>query len=276
MAELCTSKPLPDGPARCYRLPGHEPGAVDLDLQTLIERRNESGVSRVASVDLRLDEDAQWGYARDNAKSIDARWQTTIAVNPKLFNGPILMMHEARVVDDVLVGRFLRTDFKSFLYWRESGEPDAGVFDAFGSALVWSADGQLMFARQSEGHINTGLLYMPGGFIDSRDVAHDGTVDIVGSVGRELAEETGLGDDLIRQDGFSVTVNGAHQISIGVDYRSGETADVLRDRVMAFIARDIDPELADVVFRSSSESDPQYPFAPYAQLLARHLLAREM
>lgn len=228
----------------------------------------------VDAVDLKCDDEARWTYALDSAAVIDAHWQAAREANPKLFNGPVLMMHAAQVRGGVLVGRFLRTDFKSFLYWRDQGSPPAaGVIDAFGSALVWSGDGRLMFARQSEGHINSGLLYMPGGFIDARDVRDDGRVDIVGSVARELMEETGLGAvDLERIAGFSVTVNGACQLSIGVPYRSGLPADALRARVLAFIAGEDDPELADVVFRASAEPDPRYPFAPYAELLATAVL----
>lgn len=244
------------------------------DLQSLIDEPDRSGVAQIDRVDLVFDPDAVWNYARENAAAIDARWSETVAANPKLFNGPILMMCDAHVADECFHGRFLRTDFKSFMYWRAAGEPPADVFDAFGSALVWSADGRLMLARQSAGHINAGLLYMPGGFIDLRDIDANGTVDILGSVARELEEETGLGPaDLTRRDGFTVTVHGPNQVSIGVRYDSSAPAEALRARILGFIDADPDPELADVVFRATAEPDPYYPFAPYAQLVATAVLS---
>ncbi len=104
---------------------------------------------------------------------------------------------------DRFEGQLMPVEFKSFLYWKEHGYPDTSVRDTFGSALIRSAEGHILLGRQRAGNINAGLAYLPGGFIDGRDVAADGSIDIAASVAREVAEETGLGaGDIERMPGF--------------------------------------------------------------------------
>lgn len=92
-----------------------------------------------------------WDFSRQNAEAIDAHWERTQVERPKLFNGIVHVLGSWRVEGRTLSGTFLRTDFKSFLYWRETGFPDAGVKDAFGTSLVRSADGAVLLGRQTEG-----------------------------------------------------------------------------------------------------------------------------
>lgn len=242
-------------------------------LAGLLAEATASGVAVVEALDFKLDPDLRWDYAVGNAAAIDAHWARRLEANPGFFNGPVMMMVHGSASDGVFCATFLRSDFKSYLYWRDEGFPEAHVRDAFGSGLVWSADGALMFARQSAGHINTGLTYMPGGFIDARDVDGDGGIDIIGSVERELAEELGPSAvALVREPGFQVTVNGNFQVSIGVAYRSALESVALRSEILAFLAQDTDPELADIVFLTQPVLAEDEVFAPHAALLAKALL----
>jgi 8-oxo-dGTP pyrophosphatase MutT (NUDIX family) len=171
----------------------------------------------------------------------------------------------------VLSGRFLRTDFKSFLYWRESGWPDRSVMDAFGSALILSSDGHALLGRQRAGNLNSGLCYPPGGFIDVGDVRPDGTIDIEASVAREIAEETGLAAPSIqRADGYAITISGP-VLSIAVPFRSPLPGPALLAQASHHISADPGGELGCVVLALPGDGNAALPMPDYARALLHHL-----
>ena len=216
--------------------------------------------------------DQPWPFALERAAEIEAHWLQRSAENPKFFNGRLRMLSSYALAGDTLTGECLETDFKQFLYWRETGEPDAGVTDVFASALIWSSDGYLLLGRQTPGNINAGLTYLPGGFIDPRDVGGDGQIDIAASSEREVAEETGLGPDVLtRQPGFLLGFCG-NQLSIAVEYCCALTADATRERARAHLAQDRDPELADVVLVRQHSDLAGVAMPAYAQLLLASVL----
>jgi hypothetical protein len=150
-------------------------------------------------------------------------------------------------LDGCFTGELLKTDFASFLYWREHDYPDHSVRDCFGSALLRSSDGRIILGRQSPGHINSGLTYLPGGFIDHRDVATDGTVDIGASVAREIAEELGLPEGTFGAvPGAYLTFDG-QLLSIAIEHVSKYDAAALMLRAATFIASETDSELEAVI-----------------------------
>ena len=203
-------------------------------------------VHRVAGCELVVGPDA-WAFAHANRAAIDAHWQLRQATNPGYFNGIIHVLASGAIEQGVFKGTFIRTDFKSFLYWRETGYPAAGVRDAFGSALVRSREGHVLLGRQSEGHINAGLAYLPGGFIDARDADPASRIDIAASIARELAEETGLGaHDLAPEDGYLIIRVGP-LVSMVRELRSGLPAQDLRRQILSRLAADPGAELADIV-----------------------------
>lgn len=145
--------------------------------------------------------------------------------------------------------------------------------DGFGSALIRSREGYVILGRQRPGNINEGLAYLPGGFIDPRDVADDQSIDIASSVARELAEETGLSaDDLVAGNGFVVSQVAAH-VSFAVPYTSPLGADDLAARIRAHIAADSNPELEDVVVLTSPADMEGLAMAHYARVLLSSPLA---
>src|SRR5262245_33833895 len=194
----------------------------------------------------------EWDYAREHAAGIDAHWLRRQAESPSMFNGAIHLMYESAIEGGTLQARLLRSDFKSYLYWRERGFPEARVRDAFGSALLRSTEGHVILGRQRDGNVNAGLAYLPGGFIDPRDVTRDGTVDIDGSILRELAEETGLmPGQLQMQPGYIVTFCGP-LVSIARELVSPLDAEALRAKTLAHLARDTQSELVDAVIVRST------------------------
>ena len=215
----------------------------------------------------------RWPFAERNGAAIDAHWMRRAAENPTYFNGSIHILCEFAIEGGRFSGRLLRTDFKSFLYWRETGEPDRSVFDAFGSALIRSRDGAIVLGRQRAGNINAGLSYLPGGFIDVRDVDAAGGVDIRASVLREVAEETGLGPaDLTADPGYVITVS-KQQISIAVAITAHDEAATLAARIRQHISRDPFSELEDVAIVRTEQDLDMLATPAYARALLGTLLS---
>jgi 8-oxo-dGTP pyrophosphatase MutT (NUDIX family) len=213
-----------------------------------------------------------WPFARENAEAIDAHWQRRTAECPGYFNGRIHMLSSYTLDDGIFDGRLTEVEFKQFLYWRDMGQPDAAVFDAFGSALIRSADDAVLLGRQRPGNINAGLAYLPGGFIDTRDVDAAGRVDIRASVLREVEEETGMATrDLAARDGFLVTFTG-QQISIAVEILADAPARELVGRCGARIAADPGSELEDILAVRTRGDLEALAMPDYARLLLGEML----
>ena len=233
-----------------------------------------SGIRRISRCVLETGP-RSWQFARDNATAIDAHWQRTIAANPALFNGIIHMVYAAEIAADTLRTTLLRTEFKNYLFWRASGFPEAGVRDGFGSALIRSVDGHVVLGRQRHGNVNGGMAYLPGGFIDPRDVAPAGTIDIDASIRREIGEETGFGAaDFELSPGYILTFSGA-LISIAREHRSRLDADTIRARILQHIAGDPQSELSDAVIVRSAGDLEGLAMAPYARSLLGWLFAEQ-
>lgn len=213
-----------------------------------------------------------WAFAGAHREEIDRHWTRRSAENPGFFNGVIHMLTHHDLTGSTFLGTFVRTDFKSYLYWRETGFSEAGVRDAFGSALIRSAEGHVLLGRQREGNINSGLAYLPGGFIDSRDIGPGGSIDIVGSVLREVGEETGIpASSFTQKPGYYLTFAGP-LISVAVELVSSERAEDLRQRMLAHMREDPQSELVDAVIVRSRADLAGLAMPDYARILIEHLL----
>jgi len=212
-----------------------------------------------------------WRYAERHRDDIAAYWQRVSAERTKLFDGCVFVLTSYALRDGVLHGAFARTDFKSFLYWREHGAEGPAI-DAFGSSLIRSSDGCVLLGRQVEGHLNGGFAYPPSGMIDAKD-AVGGRIDIDGSIARELVEETGLTpSNLERLPGYIVTL-AQPQISIAIEWQSALPAAALRERILAHVASQSDPELADIVIVHSLADIEDPTILPYARAKLRLALS---
>ena len=214
---------------------------------------------------------APWTWAQSEAGAIAAHWQRRRAENPAFFNGVIYLCSSLAIAGGELSARFARTDFASYLYWRETGFRDTTMADMFGSAAVRSAEGQLLLGIQRPGNVNSGMALLPGGFIDERDVTVDGAIDIEASIARELGEETGLAaGELVREPGFLV-IGARPQISIAATYRSHLPAAALVENVSRSLARDGDGELARVIAVNRAYGLGTGATAEYVAVLTRYL-----
>ncbi len=215
----------------------------------------------------------RWAFAEAHQAEIAAHWDAQTAANPSYFNGTVLMLSGYRLENDAFVATAFATEFRNYLYWRRLGFPPADAIDGFGSAVIRAADGSVLLARQRSGQMNAGLFYLPGGFIDNRDVGADGCIDIAASVSREVVEETGLQlGEFEVQAGFVVTRLGA-QLSIGVMFRSSLDRAALEQKVQRHIDSDPHGELEAVRFVSTLAELEGVPLADYCVPLLPALLA---
>lgn len=216
--------------------------------------------------------DAPWRYIEDHATAIAAHWQKRVTENPAFFDGTVYVLRSFDITNSVFSATLSPVPFSAFLHWRDGGGFDHDVRDAFGSAIVRSRDGHVMLGRQSPGHLNSGLAYFPGGFLDHRDARANGTIDLDASIARELAEETGLGpNELRRRPGYLITYEGRH-ISIGVEFRSSLGTHELLEKMRAGLGQDRERELSDIVPIASIKEAEAIAMPGHARLLLSHLL----
>ena len=103
----------------------------------------------------------------------------------------MLLARNPRFSGDRLSADYFETDFASFLAWRDWGFPDKDVFNGFGMGALRASDGAFVLGEMAGHTANAGRIYFPSGTPDLDDI-RDGTMDIAGSVAREVEEETGL------------------------------------------------------------------------------------
>jgi 8-oxo-dGTP pyrophosphatase MutT (NUDIX family) len=116
---------------------------------------------------------------------------------------------------------------------------------------------------------NGGRIYFPCGTPDPGIIV-DGKVDLDLSLRRELKEETGL--DMTGFDaepGWTMSIDGALIAQIKV-LRSNESATSLRERILAYLASEKRPELANIrIVHGPGDFDPAMPGYATAFLASR-------
>jgi hypothetical protein len=200
-----------------------------------------------------------WAFAIERRAEIDAYFAALQREKPALWNGRVLLLHHQVLADGVFNGEFLETDYASFAAWCHWGRPPASVHDCFAAAAIMSSDGAFLLGRMGAHTFNAGKIYFPCGTPDRNDVV-DGTVDLDRSVERELKEETGCDAAEFRAEpGWTAVVDGALIALIKV-FRSRQDADSLRARILGSLARQRQPELADIcIVRGPVDFDPAMP-----------------
>jgi 8-oxo-dGTP pyrophosphatase MutT (NUDIX family) len=223
----------------------------------------------ITSLDLKIDP-GSWAFADIEKTRIREYWRKLADEKPRIWNGNVLICSRIGIENNVLSGKFIRTDYASFVAWRDWGWPDRSVSNCFGSAAVLTSDGALLYGRMGNHTINSGKLYPPGGSLEMRDVRADGQVDVVGSLTRELEEETGLkASDADK--GELLAIFDGQRLSVAQVFRFAASAEVLADQVRRYLASAHDDELSDIeIIRSTSQIDSAIP--PYAVALARYLV----
>lgn len=228
---------------------------------------NAPTIRPISGTDIRMVPGA-WPLAAALRAQVPVRWAAMLAANPHLWDGRIIGVTTPAVGDDGVLRAEAHEDaYSAFLAWREAGFPDIGMHNLFGSALIASNDGALIYGVMGADTANAGRVYPPGGSLEPRDVLADGQVDVAGCTDRELEEETGLSPASARK-GRLVAVFDGPRISVAQFYHFDETAVRLIARIRANLEGQEHRELADVVaIRSLADVDPVWT-APYALALA--------
>jgi len=198
-----------------------------------------------------------WDWAEANRDRIAAHWAGLTRANPSLYDGRVLVRRRQDLSDGCLSLDYVETDYASFLTFRDLGFPDATTGNGFAMAALRAGDGAWLLGRMGGHTANAGKIYFPAGTPDPDDVLPDGTVDLAGSVMRELIEETGLAaEDVAITDRWTAVFAGARTAMMR-EVRAPGSAEAVRDRIRAFLATESAPELADVhIVRTPDDIDP--------------------
>lgn len=200
-----------------------------------------------------------WKFAAERRAEIDVYFETLQRDKPTIWNGRVLLMHHQRVAEGVFSGDYLETDYASFAAWCAWGRPKADVHDCFGAAAILSADNAVLLGVMGAHTFNDGMIYFPCGTPDLDDIVGD-AVDLESSVARELKEETGCDANEFTADaGWTTVVDGPQIVQVKV-LRSAANAEALRARMLAHLAGERQPELADIrIVRGAADIVPAMP-----------------
>jgi len=201
-------------------------------------------IHRVTALDLRYQPWA-WPFADQRRAEITAHFAQAQRQKPAIWNGRVLLARDAVFAKGSLSASYFEADFASFLAWRDWGFADRSVFNGFGMGALRCADGAFVLGEMAQHTSNAGRIYFPSGTPDRNDLRGD-TVDIAGSVAREVEEETGLTPSDYRADPvWDCVVSGATIAMVRLLQVDG-SGDSLRARIEANLARQSQPEFAAV------------------------------
>lgn len=214
-----------------------------------------------------------WAFARDGREQVMAHWARLTADKPRMFNGQVLLQHEGTIRDGVFRARYFQTDYASFLVWKQLGCPGAPLRNGFAMAALQAADGAFLLGRMGAHTANGGMVYFAAGTPDLDDLRPDGTVDLAGSVSRELAEETGLAaDEFTAHDQWHVvfaTGRAAFMRKVTLPWPADEAQRLIRGR----LGTHTDGELDDmVIVRRHDDIDPA-TMPPFQRAYLAHMLS---
>ncbi|WP_298260482.1 NUDIX hydrolase [Bradyrhizobium sp.] len=215
-------------------------------------------IHRISTLDLKVRR-FDWTFARERRGEVDAHFAEKQREKPALWNGRILLGRNTVREREHLSGEYFETDFASFLAWRDWGFPDRGIFNGFGMGALQSSDGAFLLGEMAGHTSNAGRIYFPAGTPDPDDVK-DGALDLAGSIVREIAEETGLDAADYTMDAHWTCVLTGPLVALIRILRVDSTAEALRARIEANLARQTKPELRAVhLVRGRADLRPAMP-----------------
>jgi 8-oxo-dGTP pyrophosphatase MutT (NUDIX family) len=200
-----------------------------------------------------------WPFAQERRGDIDDHFAALRRAKPGLWNGRVLLMKDAAIDDGVLRGTCFETGFADFIAWRDWGFPDRAVRNCFAMGALRGSDGGYLLGVMSAFTANAGRIYFPAGTPEPADIV-GGTVDLLGSVLRELREETGLDPAALSAAPDWTAVIAGPRLALMKAIQADRPAEALREEVLCHLAAEARPELADVrIVRSPDDFDPAMP-----------------
>jgi 8-oxo-dGTP pyrophosphatase MutT (NUDIX family) len=215
-------------------------------------------IHRVTQLDLECDK-WTWPFAVERRVDIDAHFAAKQVEKPKLWNGRVLLGRNPVFSGDRFSADYFETDFASFLAWRDWGFIDKIVFNGPGLGALRGNDGVFVLGEMAAHTANAGRIYFPAGTPDLDDLRGN-TVDIAGSVAREVEEETGLTAADYRADGpwHCVVTDGV--IAIIRILAANLPGEALRAKIERNLARQRSPEFNAIhLVRGPADFTPAMP-----------------
>ena len=205
---------------------------------------SELVIHRVTTLDLAV-EAWSWPFALERRAEIDAHFALQLREKPAMWNGRVLLGRNPVFSGERLSASYFETDFASFLAWRDWGFPDKSVFNGFGMGALLSNDGAFVLGEMGQHTANAGRIYFASGTPDLDDIKGD-TLDMSGSVERELEEETGLAPTDYRSDAHWHCIFTGPALSMIRILRVDMPGEALRARIVGNLALQQSPELSDI------------------------------
>lgn len=216
-----------------------------------------------------------WAFARENGDGIATHWAKVSDGKPAMFNGRILLQHKAHIADGVFHARYFEADYAAFMAWRDMGRPGPTIRNGFAMGALRASDGAFLCGRMGAHTANAGMVYFAAGTPDRSDVHEDGTVDLAGSVVRELWEETGLtGAEIAVGEGWDA-VFGAGRIAFMRPVTVPLPAEEARGLMLSRIAAMEEQELDDIVILRSAADCDGYRMAPFMKPYLAHIYGQD-
>lgn len=230
-------------------------------------------ITPVTALDVRCVE-RPWPWAEAHAAEIDAFWNDAKAKQPKLFDGPVFLFAEARIEDGTFRAVSFETRFSRLFYAKRHGFPDPEVANGFAMGALRAADGAFLLGVMGPETANCGQVYFPAGTPDPSDRLDDGRLDLMGSVVRELAEETGLeSDDYEIGEGWVLVKDGG-LLAFLRPVRLPEPAVEARSRMLGRMERFKEQELSDIHIAQDPGGIDEYRMPPFIQAFLRWAFAQ--
>jgi hypothetical protein len=222
----------------------------------------ESGATEIVALD-RVEiavEPWRWEFAIARREDIDRHFAERQRAQPALWNGRVLLVHRYAIAGGVLRGACFETDYANFLAWGDWDFPDAGVFNIFAAAALRSAEGAYLLGEMAPSTAAAGQLSFPCGTPEAKDLRSGGALDLAGSLGRELFEETGLDIAALTAEPGWVLVRDRGFLALMKRLTAREDAAMLRSRIVRHLESDAHPEFSDIrIVRERADLDPRMP-----------------
>ena len=201
----------------------------------------------------------RWRFAEERRDDIAAHFAARRKATPALWNGRMLLMRDVMIANGTLRGVFFETGFADFMAWRDWNCPDQSVANCFSMGALRACDGAYLLGVMNQHTANPGSIYFPAGTPDLGDVRGD-TVDLMGNIVREVAEETGLTEaDFSVTPGWCAVIVGA-RVALMKRLDVPNPAEQVRERMLRHLGSEAKPELSDIrIARSPEDFDPKMP-----------------
>ena len=229
-----------------------------------------SPIRQLATVSLTVAPE-RWTFENQNHSRIEKFWMKASEENPALHNGQVYMLSQWSLKSDRLEGIVQPASYASFLYWRERGYPETGARNCFGSSILESREGHVLFGRMGPRTATAGLVYPVGGSFGDEDV-REGMLLVDTNIERELLEETGLRPQQAQREERYICVEEGPRISLAARFIFDCTSSDLRQCIRAHIDMCDDPELDEIVILRRRAFARHHRMPEFARMLIDHLL----